>query len=275
MNGYIKYFLDKPLILLLNGDYFMGKDVLFKTSAFGGFKKDEVMDFVQQILGEKGELERLLVNNTTRNNQLTAEVNQLKAELEEISKLRNEIAEKNTTINDLTASLEASAATVLILEQQLADAQSNQASSDEVEKLKAENEVLKIELDKKREMERQVGAAMLDARVHSEELIEDAKEKANNVTRAIYNAIGETAVKIDDLSAGIGEIARNFTKSVEEVELRIKVLTGDMSKTAQALIADSISSSEHVVEAKDDVPVYDFSVTSDNDVTVVDETDLK
>lgn len=275
MNGYIKDFLDKPLILLLNGDYFMGKDVLFKTSAFGGFKKDEVMDFVQQILGEKGELERLLVNNTTRNNQLTAEVNQLKAELEELSKLRNEIAEKNTTINDLTTSLEASAATVLILEQQLADAQSNQASSDEVEKLKAENEVLKIELDKKREMERQVGAAMLDARVHSEELIEDAKEKANNVTRAIYNAIGETAVKIDDLSAGIGEIARNFTKSVEEVELRIKVLTGDMSKTAQALIADSISSSEHVVEAKDDVPVYDFSVTSDNDVTVVDETDLK
>ena len=138
------------------------------------------------------------------------------------------------------------------------------------DKLKAENEALKADIEKKRDMERQVGAAMLDARVHSEELIEEAKEKANNVTKAIYNAIGETAVKIDDLSAGIGEIARNFTKSVEEVELRIKVLTGDMSKTAQALISDSVSV-EPKASSVDDIPVYDFNSVSVDDVNVDDE----
>ena len=248
----------------------MSKDVLFKTSAFGGFKKDEVMDFVQQVLGEKGELERLLLNNTTRNNQLTAELNHVKSELDSLSGVRDELAECLIKIEDLTNALNEKDAIIEEFTSKLAEAEKNNCSSDELDKLKAENEALKADIEKKRDMERQVGAAMLDARVHSEELIEEAKEKANNVTKAIYNAIGETAVKIDDLSAGIGEIARNFTKSVEEVELRIKVLTGDMSKTAQALISDSISV-EPKASSVDDIPVYDFNSVSVDDVNVDDE----
>lgn len=248
----------------------MSKDVLFKTSAFGGFKKDEVMDFVQQVLGEKGELERLLLNNTTRNNQLSAELNNFKAEIDSLSSVRDELADSLIKVEDLTNALKEKDAIIEELNLKLAEAQRNSCSSDELDRLKAENDALKADIEKKRDMERQVGAAMLDARVHSEELIEEAKEKANNVTKAIYNAIGETAVKIDDLSAGIGEIARNFTKSVEEVELRIKVLTGDMSKTAQALISDSVSV-EPKASSVDDIPVYDFNAVSVDDVIVDDE----
>ena len=242
----------------------MSKDILFKTSAFGGFKKDEVMDFVQQVLGEKGELERMLLNTTTRNNQITSELNQMKSEIENLSTVRSELTNSLTKIEDLTVELCSKDKIIEELSLKLEDFEKNSGSKEEVEALKAENEALKAELEKTRDLERQVGAAMLDARVHSEELIEEAKEKANNVTKAIYNAIGETAVKIDDLSAGIGEIARNFTKSVEEVELRIKVLTGDMSKTAQALISDTAT-----VDVKkpvaDEVPVYDFKPFSLDD----------
>ena len=248
----------------------MSKDVLFKTSAFGGFKKDEVMDFVQQVLGEKGELERLLLNNTTRNNQLSTELNNVKAEIDSLSSVRDELADSLIKVEDLTNALKEKDAIIEELNLKLAEALRNSCSSDELDRLKAENDALKADIEKKRDMERQVGAAMLDARVHSEELIEEAKEKANNVTKAIYNAIGETAVKIDDLSAGIGEIARNFTKSVEEVELRIKVLTGDMSKTAQALISDSVSV-EPKASSVDDIPVYDFNAVSVDDVIVDDE----
>ena len=83
----------------------MSKDVLFKTSAFGGFKKDEVMDFVQQVLGEKGELERLLLNNTTRNNQLSAELNNVKAEIDSLSSVRDELADSLIKVEDLTNAL--------------------------------------------------------------------------------------------------------------------------------------------------------------------------
>jgi hypothetical protein len=114
---------------------------------------------------------------------------------------------------------------------------------------------------------------MLDARIHSEELVEEAKAKASAVTMTVYNAIGETAVKIDELSIGIGEIARSFMKSVEEVELRIKALTGDMSKTAQLLISDGAAATDSPNEP--DVE-YDFSTPDSTEVdfdVVYDDAD--
>lgn len=217
----------------------MAKDVLFKTSAFGGFKKDEVMDFIHGILTEKSELEKQFVANSANVTQLNAKVSQLQSELEDLANVRSELAEKKIKVAEIENELKDKDALISELSRQIAQYENNVDCSEEVAQLRSENARLKSEIEKKRGLERQVGAAMLDARVHSEELVEAAKERAENVTKNIYNAIGETAVKIDDLSAGIGEIARNFTKSVEEVELRIKVLTGDMSKTAQALISDS------------------------------------
>lgn len=217
----------------------MAKDVLFKTSAFGGFKKDEVMDFIHDILTQKSELEKQLAASSANTAQLNAEVSQLRREMDDFANVRSELADKKIKLAEIENELEDKAALISELTRQIAQYENSVECSDELAELRSENTRLKSELEKKRGLERQVGAAMLDARVHSEELVEAAKERAESVTKNIYNAIGETAVKIDDLSAGIGEIARNFTKSVEEVELRIKVLTGDMSKTAQALISDS------------------------------------
>lgn len=217
----------------------MAKDVLFRTSAFGGYKKEDVMNFVENLLSEKSSLERLLAANTAERAQLSSQVSQLQTELEGVGKLRSDIIELNAKISEYESSVSDKDDLIAELTQRVSKAEAAPDTVEELNALKSENTRLRDEIDKKRAMERQVGAAMLDARVHSEELVEAAKERANNVTKMVYAAIGETAVKIDDLSAGIGEIARNFTKSVEEVELRIKALTGDMSKTAQALISDS------------------------------------
>lgn len=241
----------------------MSKDLMFKTSAFGGFKKDEVMDFIENVLAEKSALERQLAANSSQISQLKTQVAALQGELENAGRLRSEVAELSAKITDYEASI--SDKDVLIGELTDRLSKSDDATVDEVElcRLKDENERLRSELDKKRNMERQVGAAMLDARVRSEELVEQAKEKAGCVTKTIYAAIGDTAVKIDDLSAGIGEIARNFTKSVEEVELRIKALTGDMSKTAQALISESVLADEIKTETED----YSFIEASPDSVS--------
>lgn len=217
----------------------MANDVLFRTAAFGGFKKDDVMSFVEKILAEKNELEKQLAANAAQTVQLNAQLSQLKADIDEIEKLRSENAELNAKINEYEISASDKDDLIAELTQRVSQSEGNEEFQAELQNLKAENLKLREDNAKKQELERQVGAAMLDARVHSEGLVEAARERANNVTKLVYAAIGETALKIDDLSAGIGEIARNFTKSVEEVELRIKVLTGDMSKTAQALIADS------------------------------------
>ncbi len=251
----------------------MAKDVLFRTSAFGGYKKEDVMNFVENLLSEKSSLERLLAANTAERAQLSSQVSQLQTELEGVGKLRSDIIELNAKISEYESSVSDKDDLIAELTQRVSKAEAAPDTVEELNALKSENTRLRDEIDKKRAMERQVGAAMLDARVHSEELVEAAKERANNVTKMVYAAIGETAVKIDDLSAGIGEIARNFTKSVEEVELRIKALTGDMSKTAQALISDSSFGEEpEMPTVTINETVYDN--TSATGEVFVDESDL-
>ena len=222
----------------------MSKDLMFRTSAFGGFKKDEVMDFIERVLTEKSTLERQYAGNSAQLGQLNAQISSLQNELADMGKLRSDIAELSAKINDYESAIDDKDTLIKELTERLSEAQAKAVDENQISELKRENERLQNELSKKGDLERQVGAAMLDARVHSEELVEQAKERANSVTKAVYAAIGDTAVKIDDLSAGIGEIARNFTKSVEEVELRIKALTGDMSKTAQALISENVLTEE-------------------------------
>lgn len=238
----------------------MSKDLMFRTSAFGGFKKDEVMDFIEKVLTEKSALERQLAANTAKTTQLNNEIGALQSEVADIGKLRSDVAELSAKINDYESAIDDKDTLINELTIKLSEAQSKAFDESEINALKAENERLQAELNKKAALERQVGAAMLDARVHSEELVEQAKERANAVTKAVYSAIGDTAVKIDDLSQGIGEIARNFTKSVEEVELRIKALTGDMSKTAQALISENVLAEEIKTETINFAKEYDFSV---------------
>lgn len=243
----------------------MARDILFKTSAFGGFKKDEVMNYISMILAEKDQLEKQLAANKEQTVQLNTRLSQIQSEKDDVAKLKCDLAEATEKLAEYEASLEDKDRLILELTQCADKASLNDEVEEELNALRTENIKLKEEIERKRDLERQVGAAMLDARVHSEELVQEAKERANNVTKSVYAAIGETAVKIDDLSAGIGEIARSFTKSVEEVELRIKVLTGNMSKTAQALIADNSTVEGIVSEGFPTVSEYDFSKPVIND----------
>ena len=259
----------------------MFEDIIFKTKAFGGFDKNEVMNFVNRILGEKADLEKLLTDSNARFNQANAQLfemkkiademandkQQLEQAKEMLSEAQTTVAEINSKIESLNGVLTEKDAEIDGLKKQLAESSVSEDVRAELEFLRSEVSRLKIEADKKKDLERQVGAAMLDARLHSEELVEEAKEKANTVTKNVYAAIGETAVKIDDLSTGIGEIARNFTRAVEEVELRIKALTGDMSKTAQLLITESNIIAE--TEKKTQIE-YDFSKTSETTINPAD-----
>lgn len=247
-------------------------DIVFKTKAFGGYNKKDVMDYVNGLLVEKSELNKTIASFVETNTKLEAEISEYKTKCEEIGELRSELVAaktlnselksqvdvKETEIKNLLAEVSDRDDKIISLENAVSEKMISDTAEEEIEFLRSEVQRLKAECERTKDMERQVGAAMLDARVHSEELVEAARERANNVTKAVYAAIGDTAVKIDDLSDGIGEIARAFTKSVEEVELRIKALTGDMSKTAQLLISETgvISDSSREVAAEIE---YDFN----------------
>lgn len=233
----------------------MSNNYMFRTSAFGGFKKEDVMNFVERVLFDKNELEMQLKRKNDDFFKLQTELEALRSQVNELSELRTQLAETLSKVTACEEAMEDKDDIIEGLTERLSKQSNNEELLAQIENLKKENISLKADLDKSRDLERQVGVAMLDAHAHSEQLVEEAKVRADSVTKSIYNAIGEAALKIDDLSAGIGEIARNFTKSVEEVELRIKVLTGDMSKTAQALISEN-STGEFVASVSE----YDFGV---------------
>ncbi len=237
----------------------MPNDVIFKTKTFGGFDKREVLDYVNKVLAEKSDVEKEIAELTKKLDEAQNENGQVMADLAEQKKV---VSEKVDEIRFLINMVEQQKVEIAELTEKAVAAEINEKSKEELEYLRAEVARLKAECERKHDIERQVGAAMLDARRHSEELVEEAREKANNVTKSVYAAIGDTALKIDDLSVGIGEIARSFAKSVEEVELRIKALTGDMSKTAQLLIAESGMISE-VDDSKVPTVEYDFSSSVD------------
>lgn len=246
----------------------MANDIVFKTKAFGGFNKDEVMDFVNKIIAEKTELEKKLAESEEALASSNAELAELNNVVAENAKLNADLLLANDSVAELKGELDSANELIVSLSQQVSEARLSEETQAELDSLNAEVTRLRSECEKKRDIERQVGAAMLDARVHSEELVEAAKERADLVTKSVYAAIGDTALKIDDLSTGIGEIARSFTKSVEEVELRIKALTGDMSKTAQLLISESGIITDSQSDKVKDVE-YDFlTKKSDDDGTL-------
>lgn len=234
----------------------MMNDIVFKTKAFGGFKKDEVMSFINGLLAEKSNVERQLANMNATAASLNQRVRELEYELaaqKELSAKNDELCLENDSLKaelsameDIKAENESLKARIseekALSETLKAELSVAELDGKTAEELKSQISALKAENERMKNMEQQVGAAMLDARLHSDELVKEAREKANMVTKEIYSAIGDTALKIDSLSSDIGEIARNFTKAAEEVELRINVLTGNMSKTAQALISESVLS---------------------------------
>jgi chromosome segregation ATPase len=238
--------------MIRNGGYPMANDVIFKTKAFGGFNKEEVMTYINRLISEKEELENKCKALTEEKNNLKNEVSEISQKLKTAEdKAEREIKEREDVLKILDAEREIRDAVckekdefgveILKLNKELTELKNKPVLSEEdAEVLKAENAKLKAECDKLKAMEQQVGAAMLDARLRSDELVKEAEEKANLVRKDVYDAIGDTALKIDELSGGITEIARNFTKAVSEVEMRINLLTGNMSKTAQALISNNL-----------------------------------
>lgn len=230
----------------------MANDIIFKTKAFGGFNKEEVMTYINRLISEKEELENKCKALTEEKNNLKNEVSEVSQKLKTAEdKAESEIKEREEVLKILDAEREIRDAVckekdefgveILKLNKELNELKNKPVLSEEdAEVLKSENAKLKAECDKLKAMEQQVGAAMLDARLRSDELVKEAEEKANLVRKDVYDAIGDTALKIDELSGGITEIARNFTKAVSEVEMRINLLTGNMSKTAQALISNNL-----------------------------------
>ena len=85
----------------------MANDIIFKTKAFGGFNKEEVMTYINRLISEKEELENKCKALTEEKNNLKNEVSEISQKLKTAEdKAESEIKEREDVLKILDAERE-------------------------------------------------------------------------------------------------------------------------------------------------------------------------
>ena len=201
----------------------MEKDFVFRSSVFGGYKKQDVMGYLSELNAEKAALQ-----------QQYAVVSH---DAVSFSKRVSELETQTATLSAVTAQLEGERLKAAQLERDSAAMQTeNELLRTRINLLESEKARLTADCEKLRAVEAQLGAAMLDARVYSEKMMTDAGEKAATVNKDTGEAISRAASRVGALSGNLGEIAGVFNKALSELEERVRLLVGDMEKAAAELL---------------------------------------
>lgn len=210
----------------------MKKNTFFKRSLFGGFKREDVIDYIDNLKSElesaKSDIEKLREENSSlkdTNEALTRETDNFRSENVSLSM---SLAENTISLNEAKAELKK-------VKEEAADLKS------ENKRLKAENENNRSKLDRACEIESHVGGMIADAKIYREKLISDAKKEIGALSASYCDAAKEITEKIDsftdelnDLSAGVSaslsSIMDSLVKMSDEIEKSKKSFTTDSNK---------------------------------------------
>lgn len=189
---------------------------IMKTALFGGFKKSDVLEFIEKLQREMEDVKKSLDLKRTEALELKNKIEDLENKLEELSKVKDEISEKDAQIKRL---------------------------SEELEKSLAENKVLNeksYEFDEKseklRRAEKQIGAAYIDARRYSDDLVEGAKAKAKDIGAIASQDIKREANEIETLLKDVDLISRKFNSSIEQLHKDVYALSSKLNSSASNLL---------------------------------------
>lgn len=195
----------------------MGNEsAIMKTALFGGFKKSDVLAFVEQLQSETVEVKEMLDSKREEALDLKNKIDELEAKLEELAKVNEKLTEKENEVKEL---------------------------SDKLEQALLENKQLSektVEFDEKteklRRAEKQIGAAYIDARRYSDDLVENAKSKAKDIGAIASQDIKREANEIETLLKDVDLISRKFNSSIEQLHKDVYALSSKLNSSASNLL---------------------------------------
>ena len=195
----------------------MAKDfTVMKTSLFGGFKKSDVLNLIEQLQAETSEVKESLDIKREEVLELKNKISTLEEKLEDLSGLADTIQEKEQEIAELNEKLE----TALLENKQLSEG--NAEFDEKSEKL--------------RRAEKQIGAAYIDARRYSDDLVENAKSKAKDIGAFASQDIKREAAEIESLLKDVDVISRKFNSSIEQLHKDVYALSSKLNSSASNLL---------------------------------------
>jgi DNA repair exonuclease SbcCD ATPase subunit len=226
----------------------MAKDfTVMKTSLFGGFKKSDVLNLIEQLQAETSEVKESLDIKREEVLELKNKISTLEEKLEDLSGLADTIQEKEQEIAELNEKLEAA----LLENKQLSE---RNAEFDE-------------KSEKLRRAEKQIGAAYIDARRYSDDLVENAKSKAKDIGAFASQDIKREAAEIESLLKDVDVISRKFNSSIEQLHKDVYALSSKLNSSASNLLNLHTDISEIESHNLD----YDNSNNDEVTYTVCDE----
>jgi len=188
----------------------------FRSSVFGGFNKQDVMAYIEQLQGELGALK-------VQMSEIEKDYAQARQNLSRIPKLEEEVRNK-TEAERRNAEIRSE------IERQNAQLRS------EVESLKAGQLKAKEEYEKVKAAEAQLGAAFVDARRYSDEIVAAAKGRAADVSKQASDDITNKADQIRRVANEAEKLTEEMRQKMQALSRSIADLSGKMSAVAVTLV---------------------------------------
>lgn len=202
----------------------MESERILRTSVFGGFRRADVLEYVEELKSEIAELSKMFDEQNTMISELSEMVDNLTGECEQAKAAEAKLAET-------AAALEGAQAENAALKSE------NEALNARFAKIDAEKSEMSKKAEEIRASEAQLGAAFLDARKYSDEIVTAANKKANETSLDASESIAQQATEVARLSSDVDALAATLTKSIDELHANIAALSVKLSKSAQALSA--------------------------------------
>ena len=180
----------------------MASDFIFRKASFGGFNRDDVINYINQLKLNEEKLNSLLKDKEEENNTLKQQISDAEKSKET---LINEFEEKISMLNE--------------------------SHINELECIKNEyEEKMQNAVLADRSAEERVGSAMIDVRRYADLLIQETCDKIEKMSDDADNATAKTLSRVLDISSGIQTFSDKLNAILkdilEENECICKELTG-------------------------------------------------
>ncbi len=189
---------------------------VMKTALFGGFKKSDVLTIIEQLQMETSETKEMLDAKREEALELKKKIDELEEKLDELSVVNEKLNEKENEVLELTQKLDNA-----ILENK---------------KLSEKSVEYDEKSEKLRRAEKQIGAAYIDARRYSDDLVENAKSKAKDIGAFASQDIKREASEIEALLKDVDLISRKFNSSIEQLHKDVYALSSKLNSSASNLL---------------------------------------
>lgn len=200
----------------------MDSEKIFRTSVFGGFKRNDVLSYVDELKNEMESLKSEMTDKDVEIGTLNEKTDALSEQCESLRAFQDKYEQQEKIVELLQADKNE-------LRQKIAELQSV------VDTYAKAQSGLREKEEKIKTAESQLGAAFLDARKYSDEIVSAANHKALEISDKVSGDISTQANAITKLSAEVDSIAQQFSKSIEELHSNITALARKMAVSASEL----------------------------------------